>query len=1510
MQTSQIAGFRLSPQQRRIWSLQQENPAASYCVQCAFLIAGNLDLQAFKDTLQAVVNRHEILRTTFQYLPGMTVPLQVIAEDSKISVDEHNLTDLSPQIQETKIESLFYQLRQRPFEPAKSPPISFHLLTLSSNKHLLFIRLSALIADGLTLAQILNEISALYGSNLPQQDVEIMQYADIAEWQHELLEDEDYSPGKEYWQNNNTYSEVSSLDFLSVDQQSQAPEAQELQVESVLEFLADDLAEQIMALAAQLDVAVSDVLLACWQILLWRITAQKELIIGVASSGRTHEELRSTLGALSKYLPLSCSLDRDVSFQKVIGQIKQSVNDAYEWQDYFAWEASASEDQSTFTSVYPFGFEFEEWPESYGQNGTVFSLHKRYVYREKFKVNLFCLQKGDDLGIECYYDAGLYRAEDIKNLSTWFLTLLTDAVSNPQCTIGQLQLLTGHQRQQVLADFNQTHADYSQNQCTHQLFEAQVEQTPDQVAVVFEDQQLTYAELNAKANQLARYLQELGVTKDQVVGIYLERSHQFIVSLLAILKAGGAYLPLDPALPKESLVFRLEDARVSVILTQTSLTDTLRDSGGQLIDLDTQHGEISQRDTTNLDSAVAAHSLAYVIFTSGSTGKPKGVAVEHRQLCNYSRAIAQKLDLSVCKSYALVSTFAADLGHTAIFPALFNGACLHIISTQLAANPEALAGYFERSPIDCLKIVPSHLSALLTSSRPQQILPRQRLILGGEACRWELIEQIYSHSPSCDIFNHYGPTETTVGVLTYPITQAAMAARPPQQETVPIGRPIANTQIYLLNTDLQPVPIGVPGELYIGGAGTARGYLNRDQLTAERFLANPFLSEPALDKFSLASTVYKTGDLVRYQPDGIIEFLGRTDHQVKIRGYRIELGEIESTIRQHSMVQETVVLARAAQSGNQRLVAYVVPQKQSDLSVDELRDLLKEKLPDYMVPAAFVRLKELPLTSNGKLDRQALPALESISSGQTRPFVAPTTDAEKALAEIWAKTLGIEKIGIHDNFFELGGDSILSIQIVSKANQAGLKVTPKQVFENQTVAELAVVVNTQQVIQAEQGPVLGHVPLIPIQHWFFELDLPNIHHWNQSVLLEVRRPLNLEHLEIAIQTLLKHHDALRLRYTFDKTGWQQYISEFDEVSVLTQINLSKVAEADQSEAITKTATELHTTLNLESGPLIRLAYFDLGTNKSDRLLLIIHHLAVDGVSWRIFLEDLYTVYQQLSQGSAVQLPPKTTSIQYWATQLTEYVKSETLQRELNHWLSQSAQSSIPVDFPGGDNTLAKVDFAFVALSKAETQVLLQEVPAAYKTHINDVLLTAVVQAFARWTGEYSLLVDLEGHGRENLFEDVDLSRTMGWFSTIFPAKLEIKKSDNLGNALKAIKEQLRGIPQRGIGYGILRYLGNRDDIRWQQAEVRFNYLGQTDQMFQQSSLFAFGQESKGPRRSLKETRRYLIDINSIVTDGQLSAQWVYSKDLYKSATIETLANHFMEALRALIIHCRTPEADS
>jgi amino acid adenylation domain-containing protein/non-ribosomal peptide synthase protein (TIGR01720 family) len=1228
---------------------------------------------------------------------------------------------------------------------------------------------------------------------------------------------------------------------------------------------------------------------SCWQVLLWQLTKQSEIIVGYICNGREYEELENTLGLIAKYLPISNRLTPELSFEEVIQQVRQNTQNAYEWQEYFVWEQIDS-----LSRELPILLEFTDLPEKRYLNDVSFSVYKQYTCVDRFNIKLAGFVKDEFINLRVDYDKNQFTSAAIALLAEQFQTLATSAIAEPNSTISRLKILPPNQLQQLLVDFNQTQTDYPQDKCIHQLFTEQAANTPDKIAVVFEDEQLSYRELNNRANQLANYLQQLGVKPDVLVGLCLERSHLSIVAILAVLKAGGAYLPLDPTIPSERLGVILQDSQVQVLLTQEKLLSGLPAHTAQVVCFDSWEAIASSCE--NPVSSVTCENLAYAIYTSGSTGTPKGVAVEHRQLCNYLNGILEKLDLPNAASFATVSTFAADLGNTVIFSALCTGGCLHIISHERTTNPVALAEYCRRHPIDCLKIVPSHLNALLTVANPKDILPSQLLILGGEAASRDLVAQIRQLKPSCQILNHYGPTEATVGVLTYKVEpQAAQSA------TVPIGRPIANTQVYLLDEHLQPVPIYVPGELYIGGANLARGYLNRPDLTKERFIPNPFSEAEG-------SRLYKTGDLARYLPDGNIEFLGRSDRQVKIHGFRIELEEVEAILRQHPAIRQAVATVHQDELGNQRLVAYVSLHN----STSDLRHFVQGRLPEYMVPTAFVILNAIPLTPNGKVDYKAIPAPDAVRPELEKTYVAPRTPQEEQLAKIWAEVLGLKQVGIDDNFFELGGDSILSIQVISKANQVGLQLTPKHLFEHQTIAQLAAIAETTD-IKTETGLVTGEVPLTPIQHWFFAQNLPEPYHWNQSVLLEVRQNLDFQRLEQVVKQLLQHHDALRSRFQQTENGWQQINAAPDEIVPVTRLDLSGRSAAEQEGTIASIATELQASLNLSAGPLMRVAYFDLGQDKLARLLIIIHHLVVDGVSWRILLEDLQTAYQQLSQSEETQLPAKTTAFKQWAEKLSEYAYSPGLRLELKYWQNQTQKQIIylPKDFSENQNanTVASARTVSVSLSSEETQALLQEVPKAYQTQVNDVLLTALVQACAQWTGDSLLLLTLEGHGREDIFPEFNLSRTVGWFTAQFPVLLSLGDAFSPGDALKTIKEQLRNIPQNGINYGVLKYLSQSSDLQvTPQPQLKFNYLGQFDQVLPDSSIFQLADQTTGPNRSLQGSRNHLLEIDGMVTSGKLQLNWTYSQNIHHPTTIERLAESFIEALRRLIAHCQSQEA--
>jgi len=1507
MQSKQIEGYRISPQQKHLWLLQQGDPDQPYRAQCCILLEGVVSKQALRSSLQTVVERQEILQTTFQRVAGMQFPVQVIRQGRSQDLFEVDLVGLSGEEQEARLESIFTQEAQVRFDLEQGPLMRALFVMLATDRNMLLVSFPALCMDSKGMVNLVEEISYGYASvaGLDLLPEEALRYVDISEWQNQLLEAEDREAGREYWRDwhkrNRSALASSSLPF-----ESRRSGGAGFAPGSLTKVIPGPVVRQIAAVSQSHDASTQTFLLACWQILLWRLAGGTYLIVAAACDSRKYEEMEDAIGLLTSYLPLDSQPSAAASFSEMLGQVNRALDETRSWQEYFNWEQLAAEiEPDGETGFFPFTFDMQSLTARPSAGGVTFSIHKQYVCSDRFKLRLSCVEKDGALVAQFHFDKGLFSPADIERLAEQFQTLVTSAIHQAEAAIDELQILSNQQKAQLLNEFSGKPSGSPEHRCIHELFEQQAERKPQDIAVVYEGQQLTYSQLNGRANQLARYLRELGAAPDVPVAICVERSLEMIVALLGVLKSGAAYMPLDPQLPRERLSFMLTHALVATVLTQASVADNLPSLGEQVFCLDRDWPALAEYDGSNFSSGVEAQNLAYVIYTSGSTGNPKAVAIEHQQLLNYVNAILDRLVLAEEMDFATVSTFAADLGNTVIFPSLCAGGRLHIISQGKGSDPDSLGEYFQQHKIDCLKIVPSHLAALLSGGGPERVLPRERLILGGEASRWDLIESLKRLAPELAIYNHYGPTETTVGVLVNRVDKDLM---PHRSATPPLGRPIAGAQIYLLDSHLEPVPVWAAGWLYVGGESVGRGYLNSPGLTAERYLPDPFAGQSG-------SRLYDTGDMARWLPDGKIEFLGRVDDQVKIRGIRIELGEIEAALRQHPSLQDIKVMAREDSPGERRLVAYVIPRSKQAPALGDLRDFLAARLPDYMVPSSFVALESLPLTLNGKVDLRALPPPEYGGPDARKDFVSPRNEVEKLLAEIWAHIMGLDAVGIHDNFFELGGDSILGIRIIAKANQAGLKLVPRQLFQHQTVAALAAIAESTEARRGEPIAATGSAPLTPIQHWFFEQDLSHADHWNQAILLQTRADLAATTVARAIGHLFAHHDALRSRFTCDADGWRQTVTGTADDSAFMQVDLSLLASGDQKASVERAAAEMQKSLSLAAGPMARLAFFYFGPQQANRLLIIIHHLIFDGVSWRILLEDLQTACEQIMKQEAVKLPGKTTSYKEWAERLVEYARSSSLPQEAGYWLDEAKREAgrLPRDYADGENVEALSRRVAELLDGDETRLLLQEVPTVYRTQINDILLTALVRSFAEWTGSARLLVEMEGHGREEIIAGLDLSRTVGWFTSRFGVLLDLSGASGPGDAVKSIKEQLRAIPHRGIGYGILRYLTTDDGVQRRLAnlpepEISFNYLGQFDPILNKASHFKLARESSGPPISSDEKRKHLLDINATVVGGRLRMIWTYSEGIYKAETVAGLAASYTKSLRSLISHCRSAEA--
>ncbi|MEA5506766.1 amino acid adenylation domain-containing protein [Halotia wernerae UHCC 0503] len=1496
----------LNEAQKQLGILAQisEDGSLAYNVSINLELKGSFQLAAMRKAVQTIVNRHEALRTIISSQNDFQEILPSLTADVAL-VDFSNASDacggLRLHERELKVADWLKKESQESFDLSNGPLFRFSILKLEEKLHLLVLTIHHIVADGWSVGVILQELGALYSAECQGVVCRLeppMQFENYIEWQEKQSQTDTMAAHESYW----LEQFAESIPVLDLPTDRPRPRLKTYKGSRQTRRLDANLTREVKRFSTENGCTLLMTLLSVYTTLLHRLTGQNHIIVGMPSAGRSLEGSEKLVGYCAHILPVRSCIVGSESFLEYLKTLKNRLLEIYEHQDYPFARLIDKLNVARDASRSPLVTIIFNWDRSVAvpkMFELATDLFPKPINCTPFDISLNVMEVDRKLVLDCDYNTHLCDASTIERWLGHFQTLLEGVVANPQQCIAELPLLTEAQRHQLLVEWNNTIKEYPFNKCIHQLFEEQVQLTPNAIAVVFENQQLTYQQLNAKANQLAHYLGSLGVKPGVLVGLCLERSLEMVIGLLGILKAGGAYVPLDPDYPQERLSFMLEDAQVSVLLTQQQLVDRLSQYQANLVCLDEVWSQIIQNNQDNPVSEVRAFHIANVIYTSGSTGRPKGVMVEHTGLCNLAQAQIKTFGLRNFSRILQFASLSFDASIWEVVMAFGSGATLYLGTKESLLPGKPLIEQLRNHGITHITLPPSALAVM-----PAEKLPAlQTMIVAGEACSAELIRH---WSAGRNFFNAYGPTEATVCATIAKCTDGDKKA--------PIGRPIANTQIYILDSNLQPVPIGVPGELHIGGAGLARGYLNHPQLTQEKFIPNPFSTDRH-------SRLYKTGDLARYLPDGNIEYLGRIDHQVKIRGYRIEPGEIEAVLGQNPNVQEAVVIDREDHPGNKRLVAYVVSQqgRLNPLQVDNLAQVLKgylkEMLPDYMMPSAFVILEALPLTPNGKVDRRALPAPQLHRSSDK--FVAPRTPIEEMLAHIWASVLKVEQVGIHDNFFEIGGDSILSIQIVARANTAGLQLTTKQLFQHQTIAELAAVAGTTTIImQAEQGLVTGPLPLTPIQHWFFNQNLPNPAHWNQACLLEVQQDINPSIIEQVVQHLLVHHDALRLRFERTNSGWQQINTGVDDTVVLNTVDLSAVPQPEQKSHIEAAAASLQASLNLKQGPLVRFAWLFLGHHQSNRLLIVIHHLAVDGVSWRILLEDLQTVYQQLSCGEARQIPLKTTSFKHWAQLLSEYAQSSTLGSELAYWLPESDKQiiAIPVDYTEGTNIEISARTVSVSLNFEETTALLQEVPKAYNTQINDVLLTALVQVLTQWTGSSSILLNLEGHGREEIFEGVDLSRTVGWFTTIFPVFLQLEATNNPGNALKLIKEQLRRIPNRGIGYGLLRYFKGNKEIASKlealpQAQVSFNYLGQFDQVLYTSSIFQPATESLGPTSHNPEANRnHLLDVNGLVVQGQLRLDWTYSDNVHKHSTIESLAQKFLQALQTLIAHCSSRQA--
>jgi amino acid adenylation domain-containing protein/non-ribosomal peptide synthase protein (TIGR01720 family) len=1504
----QIGSFHsrlpLSFAQQRLWFIDQLEPGnAAYNIPGAVRLEGRLDLDAIERAINEIVRRHEVLRTRFETEDGE--PAQVIDAWTPRRLEVIDLTGLARAERTAEVSRRAKEEAVTGFALSQGPLLRVKVLKLDEEEHVLLFTMHHIVSDGWSMGIMIEEIGALYraycvGEPSPLAELPI-QYADFAVWQREYLVGEVMEREIEYWKKQLT--DVAIVELPTDHPRLAEPSYRGGEVEVRIDR---ELSEGLRRLSQREGATLFMVLMAAFKALLMRYSGAEDVSVGTVIANRTRKEVEGLIGFFVNTLVMRTDLSGNPSFRELIKREREVSLGAYGRQEVpferLVEEINPKRDLSR-SPLFQVMMAFQNMTrDALEIKGLKVKEAGEETRMAKFDLTLLLAEDGECIAGGLGYSLDLYEGETIRRMARHYEQLVGEVVRDAEQKLSAIRLLSEAEREQILVTWNETAAEYPRERLIQELFEEQAEQTPEACAVAYGDQRLSYRDLNTKAGRLARYLAEAGVAVESRVGVYLRRSPEMMIGALGVMKAGGTYVPLEPGLPMQRLEHMLRDAGIEWVLMNSDSVEGLPLEGLDLVMMD---GAASDPDWLEgmaegaPGEAVARptpENLAYILYTSGSTGKPKGVMATHRGLSNYlAYAAASYLGPEIGGS-VVSSPLCFDATLTTLMAPLLVGKGVELLpedETTVSRLAERMFGAEEGL---LFKITPSHLEALEYVERTRaSCLAPHVVVVGGEQLgaqrlrRWK-VELL----PEATFVNEYGPTETVVGCSVWKLSEAKGLEELEGLAAAPIGRPIANTRLYVLSDGGQLQPRNSVGELYIGGEGLARGYLKLPGLTAERFIPDPH-GEPG-------SRMYRTGDLAKWRADGSLEFLGRSDHQVKIRGYRIELGEIEAVLNEHRSVKQSVVVAIEDERGDRRLVGYVVPQREISEGAKELRKYLEEKLPGYMSPSAIVVLEKMPLTPNGKLDRQALPRPEAGRREDDGVYGAPRTWVEELLVEIFQQALKRDRVGVHDNFFELGGDSILSIQIVSRANEAGLGLKPKQIFQHQSIAELAAAADQGGMAELEEWNPGGDIPLTPIQQWFFERNDEEPERYNQAVMLEAKEYLEVALLRKVVEQLVKQHDVLKHRFLKTENGWKQVREEVDGGLLMEEIDLSGVDENLEGEAIEEAAEGYQKRMDLEKGPLMRVVVFGGGAGGRQRVLIVAHHLVTDGVSWRILLGDIERGYKQAKRGEEIKLGMKTTSYRQWAERLKEEAQSKRSREEASYWLIDDGKQvrGLPTD-SDGINTMASSGDVVTSLNEEETGELMEKASRTYQARVNEVLLSAVARAISEWSGEQIVAVEIEGHGREEIAEGLNLTRTVGWFTSAYPVKVEVRSESNV-TLLQSVKELVRRVSRRGIYYGMLKYLSREPDIRqrlqvFPQAEIGFNYLGRLDLVLGEGSLFQVAKESAGKTRSSKERRRHLIEINGSVSGGRLHLTWTYSENLHRRETIAALAERTIEVLK-------------
>ncbi|MBE8998846.1 amino acid adenylation domain-containing protein [Nostoc sp. LEGE 12447] len=1517
-QRAENAQLLLSYAQQRLWFLDQFEPnSALYNIPLALRLVGTLNQVALEQSLHEIIARHEALRTNFVTVNGK--PSQIIQTQTNWKVSVVGLKHLSTTEQEIATQQLAQQQAIQPFDLANQALVRATLVVLSETEHILLVCMHHIVSDGWSMGVFLQELAALYNAYSQAQPSPLaplpIQYADFALWQRQWLQGGVLQSQLSYWQQQ--LKDAPAL--LSLPTDRPRPAVQTFAGAHQEFALSQKLTQGLIQLSQKQGVTLFMTLLAAYDTLLYRYTGTEDILVGSPIANRDRSEIEGLIGFFVNTLVMRTNLAGNPSFSELLGRIRETAMEAYTYQNLpfeMLVEALQPQRDLSHTPLFQVMFALQNVPlsgvELAGLSVTPLMPESRTA---KFDLNLFMQNTATGLVGVWEYNTDLFDASTIERMTGHFVTLLEGIIANPEQQISQLPLLTQIEQHQLLVEWNDTGVDYPQDLCIYQLFEEQVQRTPDAVAVIFENQQLTYYQLNCRANQLANYLQSLGVSADVLVGICVERSIEMVVGLLGILKAGGAYVPLDPDYPQQRLSFILDDAALPVLLTQQSLLESLPEHTAQVVCLDSDRQLIEQHSRENPLTGSKPENLAYVIYTSGSTGKPKGVQVSHNCVVNFLASMSHCPGLTDSDTFCAVTTISFDIAALELYLPLIVGAKVVVVRREVASDGARLLLELQHSSTTVMQATPATWQMLVASGLSTQRLG-MKLLCGGEALPPQLAHQLLE--TGAQVWNLYGPTETTIwssicqlrNESTQLETRSAIASGAALRAIAPIGRPIANTQFYILDSHLQPVPVGVAGELHIGGLGLAKGYLNRPQLTQEKFISNPFKrSRGAGEQRSRGETfnsdrLYKTGDLARYLPDGTIEYLGRIDNQVKIRGFRIELGEIEAVLSQHEDVQVSCVIARQDNPGDKRLVAYVVVHQDCKPAISELRQFLKTKLPEYMVPSAFVILESLPLTPNGKVDRRALPKPD-LDTTLLEKYVAPRTPIEEMLALLWAQVLKLELVGIYDNFFELGGHSLLATQLVSRIRTwFKVELPLRELFTSATVFELARSIEQlqQQDLELVSPPILpraenAELPLSYAQQrlWFLDQFEPNNAIYNIPMALRLVGTLNQVALEQSLYEIINRHEALRTNFV-TVNGKPSQIIQTQTNWTVSVVGLKHLSTTEQEIAMQQLARQQAIEpFDLANQELVRTTLLVL--SETEHILLVcMHHIVSDGWSMGVFIQELAALYNAYSQAQPSPLVPLPIQYADFALWQRQWLQGDVLQSQLSYWQQQlkdaPALLCLPTDRPRGSvQTFAggHQEFALsVELSNKLTKLSQEQGCTLFMT-----LLAAFDTLLYRYTGTEDILVGSPIANRDRS----EIEGLIGFFVNTLVMRTNLAGNPSFSELLGRVREMaMEAYTYQNLPFEML--------VEALQPHRDLSHTPLFQVMFALQNVPLSEVELPGlsvtPLMAESITAKFDLTLLMQNTGNGLVGVWEYNTDLFDASTIERMSGHFVTLLEGIV----------